>query len=300
MASFGYDRYTLRRSTPLTDQQSAGPVGLVEFKLLGPLEVTDGTRQIEVSRPKLRALLVVLLLQANQVVSLDRLVEGLWGADPPASTTGNLHTYVSLLRRLLESGARTGQHRLLVSAPAGYAIRIEPEQLDVTRFEAAAAEGDRALLDGRWDDALAVYDRALGQWRGDALGELASEPFAQAAAARLEEARLAAVEGRVEARLALGHHAALIGELETLVAGHPLREGVRGKLMLALYRSGRQADALAAYQALRRPSPTSSASSPHRSCSASKRRSCSRSPSWTGRRPRGRPFALRHRVTWPR
>ncbi|MBA2577872.1 MAG: tetratricopeptide repeat protein, partial [Euzebyaceae bacterium] len=242
----------MRRSTPLTDQQSAGPVGLVEFKLLGPLEVTDGTRQIEVSRPKLRALLVVLLLQANQVVSLDRLVEGLWGADPPASTTGNLHTYVSLLRRLLESGARTGQHRLLVSAPAGYAIRIEPEQLDVTRFEAAAAEGDRALLDGRWDDALAVYDRALGQWRGDALGELASEPFAQAAAARLEEARLAAVEGRVEARLALGHHAALIGELETLVAGHPLREGVRGKLMLALYRSGRQADALAAYQALRR------------------------------------------------
>jgi DNA-binding SARP family transcriptional activator len=213
----------------------------MEFRILGPLEVVEDGQALPLGGVKQRALLACLIVRANQVVSSERLIDELWGDAPPRTASKTIHVYVSRLRKEL------GEGRLVTRAP-GYVLRLDSSELDVARFEALLAEA-RGLEPGRAADVLRS---ALALWRGPPLADLAYEPFAQADIARLEELRLVALEERLEADLGSGRHADLVGELEALVAEHPLRERFRGQLMLALYRSGRQAEALDVYQAARR------------------------------------------------
>jgi DNA-binding SARP family transcriptional activator/predicted ATPase len=224
----------------------------VQFRILGPLEVLDGQRRVELGRPKQRALLAVLLVHANRVVALDRLIEELWGDQHPPQATASLQAYVSNLRRALEPGrpARTPS-RVLVTQPPGYRLVVDPGDLDAVRFVVLAEEGHRLLEAGRPAEAVRVLRGALGLWRGSALAEVADEPFAQAERQRLEELRLTVVEDRLAAELDCGGHAAAVAELEELAGRHPFRERPHGLLMLALYRSGRQAEALQVFQAAR-------------------------------------------------
>ncbi len=222
----------------------------MEFRLLGPLEVWDGGRLLRIGGAKERALLAILLLDANQLVSSDRLIDELWGDHPPQSARNSLQVRVSNLRKAFRA-ARSGTSDPLVSQGGGYLIRLEREQLDLHRFELLLEEAGEARARHEARLAAQKLRDALDLWRGPALGDLASEPFAQVAAARLEELRLAALERRLETDLELGRHPELVAELEALVSGHPFRERLRAQLMLALYRSGRQAEALAAYQAAR-------------------------------------------------
>jgi DNA-binding SARP family transcriptional activator/tetratricopeptide (TPR) repeat protein len=226
---------------------------MVQFRLLGPLEAQDGERRVELGRPKQRALLAVLLVHANDVVSLDRLVEELWGEEPPAQAAASLQTYVSNLRRALEPDrpARTPS-RVLVSQPPGYRLVVGAGDLDAARFAALATEGHRLLEAGRPAAAAGVLREGLALWRGPALVEVADEAFAQAERNRLEELRVAALEDRLAADLDLGGHAAVVAELEGLAGRYRFRERLAGLLMLALYRSGRQGEALQAFQAARR------------------------------------------------
>ncbi len=221
----------------------------MEFRLLGPLTVVDGGRPVALGRGTKRALLAILLLRANHVVTPEQLVEDLWGERPPGNPKATLHSHVAALRRVLE---RDGGERLLLTDAAGYLLRVAPEQLDVDRFESAVTGGDRALAARAWETALAAYDRGLAEWRGAALADFAAERWSQAPAIRLEELRRSAVERRMEAALALGRHAELLADLEAQADAEPLREQRWAQLMLALYRSGRQADALVAYDRLRR------------------------------------------------
>src|SRR5215218_811803 len=220
---------------------AAGEAGL-EFGILGPLEVRDGSGPLRVPGAKERALLADLLVTAARVVSADRLVEDLWGEDPPGNPANTLQGQVSALRRALGPAGAA----LVATRPPGYALEAGPEQVDAGRFERLVAEAS-ALGAAEGPRAARQLEAALGLWRGPALAEFADQPWAQTEAARLEELRLAATEALVELRLAAGGHAGLVGELEGLVAAHPTRERLRGQLMLALYRSGRQADALGAY-----------------------------------------------------
>jgi class 3 adenylate cyclase/predicted ATPase len=203
----------------------------LEFRILGPLEVIENGRPLDLGGHKQRVVLATLLLDSNRVVSADRLIEALWEDEPPPSAGKALQVHVSQLRRLL------GRERVETKAP-GYRLRVEAAELDLDRFQELAEAG-------RHVDALAL-------WRGQPLAEFAHLRFAQADIARLEEARLACLEERIEDDLAQGRHAALVGELEGLVREHPLRERLRSHLMLALYRSGRQAEALDVYQSGRR------------------------------------------------
>ena len=209
----------------------------LEFRLLGPLEVVERDRPLVLGGRKQRSLLAVLLLHANDVVSTERLIDELWGESPPATVAKSVQVYVSRLRKQL------GADRLLTRTP-GYVLRVAESELDVACFERLVAEAGSA------DPATAAQKlrEALALWRGPPLSDLAYEPSAQAAIARLEELRLAALEQRIDAELATGRHAELAGELDALVSEHPLRERVRGQLMLALYRSGRQAEALDAFR----------------------------------------------------
>jgi DNA-binding SARP family transcriptional activator len=208
---------------------------LVEVKLLGPLEVAVDGHPVELRRKKQRALIALLALRAGEVVSTDRLVDELWGERPPKAAVGSLQNLVSDLRKLL------GSETLATRSP-GYALEIDRELIDVYRFERQIREAEANAAGLR---------SALALWRGPPLADLASEPFAQLEVARLEELRAAAREELFDAELELGHHAQLVAELETFIAEHPLRERPRGQLMLALYRSGRQADALEAYRQAR-------------------------------------------------
>ena len=226
---------------------------MVQFRLLGPLEARDGERWVELGRPKQRVLLAVLLVHANHVVSVDRLVEELWGAEPPPQAAASLQTYVSNLRRALEPGRPArAPSRVLVSQPPGYRLAVGAGDLDAARFAALAGEGHRLLEAGRPAVAAGVLREGLALWRGPALAEVADEGFAQAERNRLEELRVAALEDRLAADLDLGGHAAAVAELEELAGRYPFRERLAGLLMLALYRSGRQAEALQAFQAARR------------------------------------------------
>jgi DNA-binding SARP family transcriptional activator len=215
----------------------------LEFRILGPLEVWHEGRSVPVRGAKQRALLVLLLLHPNQVVSSDRLLEELWGDEQPEAGTAALRVRVSQLRKALDLGAGP-----IATRPPGYAIELQSDQLDLQRFERLVQEADVA------EPSLAVEKlrEALALWRGPALADFAYEPFAQTAIGRLEELRLLALEKRIGADLELGRDAELVAELEALVAEHPLRERLLGQLMLALYRSGRQAEALAVYQTARR------------------------------------------------
>jgi DNA-binding SARP family transcriptional activator len=218
----------------------------MEFQLLGPLEVRRDDGPLSLGGPKPRALLALLLLHANETLPRERLIDELWGERPPATATKALQVYVSQLRKLLEPD------QPLETTPSGYRIRLDPDQLDLDRFDRLIADGRRALDTGDARTAGQLFTEALSLWRGPALADLAYEPFAQAEITRLEDLRLAALEGRIEAELQLGRHAEVTGELEALAAEHPVRENLRGLLMLALYRSERQAEALAAYQEARR------------------------------------------------
>ena len=217
----------------------------MEFRILGPLEVWDEGREVSLGGPKPRALLAVLLLHLNEVVPTDRLIDELWGEDSPEDAAAALRVNVSRLRKALP------QDVLTTRAP-GYVIRVEPDELDLHRFERLVDEGRSLLARALAADAAERLRDALSVWRGPALADFIYEDFAQAAISRLEEIRLAAVELRVDADLALGRHDELVGELEALVAEHPLRERLRSYLMTALYQSGRQAEALDAYQEARR------------------------------------------------
>jgi DNA-binding SARP family transcriptional activator len=216
---------------------------LLEFRVLGPVDVLADGRPVPLPAAKPRALLAALLLSRNRVVSVDRLIDDLWGEEPPETATKALQGYVSQLRKAL------GADRLLTKPP-GYSLRVEDGELDLDRFERLGREGRELLAAGDSKAAATRLAEALELWRGTPLAEF-SEPFARDAGARLEDARLAALEERIEADLALGRHARLIPELEELVAREPLRERPRAQLMLALYRSGRQADALELYRRTR-------------------------------------------------
>ena len=217
----------------------------MEYRVLGPLEVLNGQGSLPLAGAKQRALLALLLMHANHVLSRDRLIDELWGNEPPETAVQSLQVYVSRLRKLLPSGT-------LLTRPPGYLLEIESAELDLHCFERLLGEGRAALAEGDPARAATALHNALGLWRGPALADLAFEPFAQAEIGRLDSLRLAAMEERIEADLALGRHADLIGELEALAAANPYRERLRGQLMLALYRSGRQAEALESYRNVRR------------------------------------------------
>jgi DNA-binding SARP family transcriptional activator len=214
---------------------------MLEFRILGPIEVwQDGTIQ-PIGGAKQRALVAMLLLDAGRAVSTDSLIDRLWGESPPPSASASLQNFVSQLRKVL--GAET-----LKTSPPGYKLDIQPDQLDLERFRRLVEDSRNKPAPER---ALQLRD-ALALWRGPALADISYEPFAEQESTRLEELRLSALEGRVDADLEAGHHAELVGELEALVRDHPLRERLRGQLMLALYRSGRQAEALDVYHSGRR------------------------------------------------
>ncbi len=214
---------------------------LMEFGILGSLAVWVDGRELPLGGAKQRALLAVLLLRPNELVPRARLVEELWGEEPPATAVKAVQGYVSHLRKVLGEA-------VLETRPGGYVLCLEAGALDVQRFEGLLEQGRRLLADGAAEEAGRVLREALALWRGPALAEFQYESFARNEIGRLEELRLVALEQRLEADLALGRHAEVVPELEALVREHPLRESLRGLLILALYRAGRQADALAAYQ----------------------------------------------------
>jgi DNA-binding SARP family transcriptional activator len=223
----------------------------LEFAILGPLEVRDQHRRIEVSSAKERLLLAALVVHANEVVSANRLIEVLWGADPPATAANTLQTYISHLRRAFEPDrAPRAQDGVLRTRGHGYELVVSPEAIDAVRFERLAGAGREALPDSP-ERAAEILRAATALWRGEPLAEFGFELFAQSEIARLTELRAATLEDLIEADLALGRHVALCSELIRAVTEHPLRERLWSQLIRALYRSGRQADALAAYTRLR-------------------------------------------------
>jgi DNA-binding SARP family transcriptional activator len=217
----------------------------VEFAILGPLEVRVDGRRLALGGPKQRAVLAMLLLDANRPVSRDRLIDGLWGESPPRSASHTLDDYVSRLRRVL------GGERIEREA-AGFVLRVRPGEIDLDRFETLLERGRAASAAGDAAQATTNLGEALELWRGRALADLGNAEFAAEESERLEERRLLALEARIDGEIELGRGRELVGELERLVAGNPFRERLLGQLMLSLYRAGRQADALAAYQAFRR------------------------------------------------
>jgi len=217
----------------------------MDYRILGPLEALDGERQLPLGGARQRAVLALLLLHGNETLSRDVIVDELWGEDAPATAGKVLQNCVSALRKELPPDT-------IRTVSGGYALTLEPDDLDRDRFERLLAEGRAALETGDHAEALDQLRRALAQWRGAPLSDLSYELFTRDEIKRLEELHVAALEDRIEAELALGHHDELVPELEALVTKHPLRERLRGQLMLALYRAGRQAEALDAYRAARR------------------------------------------------
>ena len=223
------------------------PAG-TEFCLLGPLMVRSDGVAVPVTRGKQRAVLAALLLNAGSVVSLDELAEILWGPGPPPSARVTVQNYVMRLRKALgdTDNSRIG------TQPHGYAIRVDAGELDVTRFEIHLGAARAAARGSSWDTAAIEGRAALSLWRGEPLTDVDSELLARREGPRLAEMRLQALETRIDADLHVGRQAEVITELRKLVGTHPLRERLHGLLMLALYRDGRQAEALAAYQAAKR------------------------------------------------
>jgi DNA-binding SARP family transcriptional activator len=224
----------------------------MDFRILGPLEVLDEGRVLRLGGSKQRALMALLVLHANETLSTDRLVDALWGERPPATAAKTVQVQVSRLRKALAGGEGGDLAALVATREHGYELRLDPECLDAHRFERLVAQGRDELAAGRPERAASALEEALSLWRGPPLADLAYESFAQGEVARLDELRATAHEELIEAKLALGRHAEVIGELERLVVEHPYRERLRAHLMLALYRCDRQADALQAYQDARR------------------------------------------------
>jgi DNA-binding SARP family transcriptional activator len=219
----------------------------MQFRVLGPLEVVTGDGAVDVGAGKRRALLANLIIHANEVVSAERLIDELWGEHPPATAAKSVHVYVSQLRRALSADGQ-----MLATRGSGYVINVEPDQVDSLLFEQRLGRAQQEFADGDAGSASREARSALELWRGPALFDFAYESFARTEAARLDELRLVALETRIDADLALGEHSRVASELESLVAEHPLRERFRAQLMLALYRSGRQSQALDAYHECRR------------------------------------------------
>ena len=219
----------------------------MDFGLLGPLRVRDGTRQVSVSAPRQRVLLAALLLSAGQVVSLDTLAETLWEGGPPAGARGALHSAVQRLRSTLGPAGAS----LIETRPPGYLIKVDGAGLDIREFSVLAARGHAAAAAGTWAQAASLLREALGSWRGEPLADVPSQVLRDREVPPLADQRLHALAARIDADLHLGRHGEVVAELRQLVADHPLQEQFHAQLMLSLYRAGRQADALAAYQVVR-------------------------------------------------
>jgi YVTN family beta-propeller protein len=219
----------------------------VQFGLLGPLEVIDGSRRLAIGAGRRRALLALLLLHRNEVVSADRLIEELWDGQPPATASKGLQVHISQLRRDLVVGNRVAGGGLLTRAN-GYVLEVPAGRLDIERFERALSDAQDANAEARHHDAAKRASEALCLWRGPPLMDFAYESFAQREIARLEELRLVVLEERFEAELAIGRHAKVIADLEAAVHAQPLRDRLRGQQMVALYRCGRRAEALEVYR----------------------------------------------------
>ena len=223
---------------------------IVEVRILGRLEVLDEGVSLLLGGTRQRAVLAMLLLHANRVVSTDFLVDGLWGEQPPISAVNVVQAYISRLRKVFQAAQPTGPAIEIVRRGPGYLLEVDPDMVDLCRFERLAREGVAALPAAPERAALLLAD-ALALWRGPALAEFTDQPFAQSEGRRLEEQRLAVLAARVDADLALGRHRELVGEITALLAEHPLHEGLHGQLILSLYRSGRQAEALEAHRRAR-------------------------------------------------
>src|SRR5712691_685096 len=217
----------------------------MDYRILGPLEALDGERQLPLGGARQRRVLAILLLHGNETLTRDVIVDELWGESPPPTAGKVLQNCVSALRKELPADT-------IRTVSGAYELVLEPDELDRDRFERLLAEGRAALETGDPAEASDQLRRALALWRGAPLSDLTYELFTRDEIKRLEELHVAALEDRIEAELALGHHDELVPELEALVTKHPLRERLRGQLMLALYRAGRQAEALEAYRAARR------------------------------------------------
>src|SRR5215208_58829 len=189
----------------------------MDFRIPGPLEALDGAEPVVLGGSRQRALLALLLLHANEVLTSDRLIDGLWGETPPAAAGKTLQVRISRLRKALARGSGNGSNDLVITREHGYELRLDPEQLDAHRFERLLVEGRNELAAGQAQRAACVLEEALSLWRGRPLDDLAYEPFAQREIARLENLRGSAFEQMVEAKLALGRHAEVVGELETLI-----------------------------------------------------------------------------------
>ncbi len=245
----------------------------LELGILGPVEVQIDDSPAALGGPRQRAVLAVLAIRPNQVVSVDRLIDDIWEEHPPERAVHTVHVFVSRLRRALSSAGDR-----LITRPPGYVLELKADELDADRFERLYKAGRAALDGGRADDAVALLTQAMALWRGPPLADFTYEPFAQGAIARLDELRLNAREELIEAQLAAGHHEQVVSELEFLIREHPFRERPRGQLMLALYRCGRQAQALEAFQEARRTWSKSLRSSRETRYASSSRRSCARTP----------------------
>ncbi|HEX6523919.1 MAG TPA: AfsR/SARP family transcriptional regulator, partial [Streptosporangiaceae bacterium] len=221
---------------------------LIEYRLLGPIEVRVDGQVLDIGGLKQRALLAMLLLRANEPVSRDVLVEQLWGDHPPAGAPHTIEVYVSRLRKVLAAAAG---RPLVATRSAAYWLQVAPDELDVHRAERLAREGRHELAAGAPGAAAVKFGEALALWRGGALADLRYEPFFQAQISWLEEFRVGVFEDRIGADLAIGRQAGLIRELEPLIAAYPLRERLTGQLMVALCRCGRRGEALAAYDRAR-------------------------------------------------
>jgi DNA-binding SARP family transcriptional activator len=220
---------------------------VVDFGLLGPLTVSDGARPVAVSAPRQRVLLATLLLNAGRVVGVDTLAEVLWDGEPPAGARGAMHSAIQRLRSALGPAGAS----LIGTRPPGYVLQLGDSGFDVREFEVLAARGRAAAQAGSWSHAAGLLADALGLWRGEALADVPSQLLRQREAPPLEDLRLQVLGARIDADLALGRHGEVVAELRQLVAAQPLWERFHAQLMLALYRSGRQGDALAAYQNVR-------------------------------------------------
>ena len=218
----------------------------MRYGILGHLEVYDGTRMVPVAHGRSRLLLAVLLVHADAPVPSEKLIDSLWGETPPPTASRSLYNLVSGLRKAL------GPERLITHPRGGYQLSLNGDDLDAARFQMLAAGGRDALAAADAEQAARLLRDALELWRGPAFGELAYATVLVAEVARLEELRLVALEDRIDADLALGRHSELVAELDALIVDHPLRERMRGQLILALYRSGRQAEALDVYRDARR------------------------------------------------
>jgi DNA-binding SARP family transcriptional activator len=259
----------------------------MDFRILGPLEVLDEGRVVPLGGRRQRVLLTLLLLHVNETLSMDRLIDELWGERPPATADKTIYVQISRLRKALAPAQerRAEGEGVVVTHGRGYRLALDRECIDAHRFEQLVAEGGRELAAGRPERAARVLDRALALWRGAALADAAYEPFAQADIKRLHELRASALEQRIETDLALGRHADVVGRLPALIAEHPYREHLRAQLMLALYRFRPTVTRGAS-------SSTCSASSPGSGCASSSapfsrriRRCCCRPT--TGARPYG-------------